>query len=168
MSDAVNKVVIQTSISGFSGKPVTLLSVLFPDLDSIVVSEQRDYKKGRLNGVDVFISDDARADSDATFLESELQEAINCYYKLVNTPNGQGVNSLSFQKGVRASCDPDSYIERDGMTESGWKYEVQEIKCGAAAVLATALYRKRSHSIDSAMDMMDTITSIMGGNGVTI
>jgi hypothetical protein len=162
---------IQTNIVGFGGKPVSLLSLYIPSTGALMVSELKRHSKERLiDSIDVLITNEQGENHDSFFNEDDFQEAISAYFYLAGKTFGDAASScLQFHKKVNNGCNPDSYIEQDGMDVNGWRYRVQEIPSSAVAVLATAMYVRKSQNISRTVDFAEEMAALVNdGFGVTI
>lgn len=169
MADNIpSSVRIQANISGFNGKPATVLSLYVPEQGSVVVAKVVSYARGRIDGIDVLINNDTTGDYDMLMGEKDFQASIAAFYELSGRETDLGARALQISTKVPGSCNPAGYIEQDGMDVNGWRYRLQEAKNEAVAVLATALYVKNAEGMNRCFSMLDDIDKLMSGESVEI
>jgi len=153
---------IQVSISGYSGKPVTLLSIYKKEAQVLAISDERDFRLDKIEKC-LVITNDAKLDRDCFFKEEFLKKAIVAYFGMkngVSANNDGGGRLVISEKAMR--CNPENAIEIDGMDANGPRYRVAEsISNAQIAALATCWYAdSQAKSIDTMLSMMDDIIDI--------
>lgn len=158
---------MQANISGFHGKPVTLLGALDESTGILVVAKSV-AQIPRVDGC-VLISSDRRGDRDATFGDEHIHEAITAYFKLKGEVAEDGKTSLLRFGELAAMADPSSVIEKDGVDVSGPRYRIAPDASNAhVAALAMCRYASFTGAIGDVMDMMDELSALLGGEVVTL
>lgn len=158
---------LQANISGFDGRPVSVLAALDEDSGILVVAASVEAHERRPGSF--MISDDPRADRDMPFGIERLGDALAAYSALRRrpAPDGQG-NCLRF--GQRAlNADPANAIEADGMDVSGPRYRLlPDIDNAKVATLSLCLYAVRQPLIDEVVDFSDALNRLLHGQVVTL
>ena len=157
---------IQTTISGYGDKPISLFSAYDEDSRVLVISVEHDFMSQR-KGDCVVITNDLEIPRDRFFSEKDLRDAIHAYHELQNGLASDG-KSTRLIFGDRASrVDPENAIQSDGMDESGAKFRVREgITNGQIATLATCLYAYESSAIEDVVSMQEDILSLLNGHEI--
>jgi len=164
---------IQTTISGFGGKMMTLYSAYAEDTGVLVISREAAFRRDRLRDCMV-ITNEPGIERDATFSNDDIADAIVAYYALLSgvATDEKSPRLVFGQQAQRAN--PDSVIEKDGADTRGPKYRVSEgISCLQMAALASCWYAyRKADTAAKVFDMMDTIydaqVAIMQGRIVSI
>lgn len=144
---------IQTSIAGFAGRPVTLISVHDDETDILVVAKAVEYTESRI-GDCVMVSNLPLSSVEVMFSDDDLCAAIRHYYARKSRDLLDLDDSL-------LRYEPENRIESDGVDERGRKYRISpEIDNGQLAVLATVAFVEKNASVRSALDMADDILSM--------
>jgi hypothetical protein len=132
---------IQAIFAGFMNKPAALYSVYDDERLVLAVSVMAEFTRERREGCVLITNDSTLPDYDVLFTEEKFQDAISCYFTLLN---GVAVDNASKRlviadKAMRS--DPAIALEVDGMNETGTKYRISpDITSAQMAVLATAWY----------------------------
>lgn len=158
---------IQANISGYSGRPSTVYAAMDEGVGIVAIVAATEAASRRN---DCFlIANDARADRDSLFSDSDLREAISAYYWLRGqmAPDGR---SACLQFGDRAvKADPSSAIEKDGVDIHGPMYRISADASNAQiAALAICGYAARHGAVSDALDMCDELLDLLSGSVVTI
>lgn len=159
---------IQANITGFSGKPATVLGALDENTGILVVAKSVPMIP-RFEDC-LLISSDARGDRDATFTHGHIQDAISAYFKLRGEVAADGKTALLRFGELAAMADPSSVIENDGVdATSGPRYRIAPDASNAhVAALAMCRYAVTSAAVGDVMDMMDELSALLGGEVVTL
>lgn len=158
---------IQVNISGYSGRPSTVLAAFDENSGVLVIARAVEQMKRR-DGC-VLIESDRRADRDALFEPGHLREAINAYYSIKGrrAADGRG-EALRITEGAMLA-DPASCIESDGVDMNGAVYRVSPGATNAMiGALAACRYADRYGAIADAVDMADQLNLLLSGRGITI
>ncbi len=158
---------LQANISGFAGRPATVLGALDEETGILVVAAVTDVMPRR-DGC-VVIDTNPRADRDSLFEYGDLKEAITAYYELKGTVAADGRSAcLRFmERAMRA--DPAGGIEMDGVDVTGPIYRISP-DAGNAQVGALALCRYAKHygAVADTLTMADELSRLLAGQAVTI
>lgn len=158
---------LQANISGFAGRPATVLGALDEETGILVVAAVTDVMPRR-DGC-VVIDTNPRADRDSLFEYGDLKEAITAYYDLKGTVAADGRSAcLRFmERAMRA--DPAGGIEMDGVDVTGPIYRISP-DAGNAQVGALALCRYAKHygAVSDTLAMADELSRLLAGQAVTI
>ncbi|MCO7216869.1 hypothetical protein [Halomonas sp. OfavH-34-E] len=158
---------LQANISGFAGRPATVLGAFDEATGILVIAAVADVMPRRDDCV--LVETDPRADRDSLFEYGDLKEAITAYYDLKGSVADDGRSAcLRFmEKAMRA--DPAGGIEMDGVDVTGPIYRISP-DAGNAQVGALALcrYAKRYGAVADTLSMADDLARLMGGQAVTI
>jgi len=156
-------ILIQANIAGYQGKPCSLFSSYEGDTQILTIVADSDYKKQRRDEC-VLISNDKQADYDSLFSEAYFASAINDFFILLNGVafDGRSSRIIFYEKIARAN--PKSAVEKDGYTENGQKFRINEgITNLQIAVLATCFYaNSRADAIEDTLTMFEQINNPAG------
>jgi hypothetical protein len=158
---------IRASITGFQGKPCTLVSIFAPDRNILMAAKILPYQKFRDADDYILISNDKNADRDSLFRDDMIMEGVRAYYQRRNSQTARNTESLRFESAV-AIANPSSVIEQDGMDAHGLKYRISDMTNAHVGLLATCLYVEEAESIGRVFEMNDTLARLMAGDIVTI
>ena len=160
---------IQTTITGYSGKPCTLFSAYDEEGDVLVVTVEADYRRERRENCMVITNDD-KLERDYLFKEETLQAAIEAFFSLYGGMAADSKSSRLVFNDKAMRSNPSKSIEKDGVDVRGQKYRLAEtISCAEIAALATCWYAdNRPMLVNNVLSMADRIISIeaMAFNGV--
>ena len=158
---------IQANISGFAGRPQTVLGALDEETGILVVAAVTDTIPRR-DGC-VLIETNPRADRDSLFSYEDLKSAISAYYELKGSVAADGKSAcLRFtERAMRA--DPAGGIELDGVDVSGPLYRISP-EAGNAQIGALAIcrYARNYSAISDTLGMADELSRLLSGEAVTI
>lgn len=158
---------IQANITGFAGRPQTVLGALDEETGILVVAAVTDVISRR-DGC-VLIETNPRADRDSLFAYEDLKDAISAYYELKGNVAADGKSAcLRFtERAMRA--DPAGGIELDGIDVSGPLYRISP-EAGNAQIgtLAICRYARGFGAISDTLGMADDLVRLMAGEAVTI
>lgn len=160
---------IQTTISGFKGKPVTLFSAYDDETDLLIITKADPYTAERKDGCVILTNCDV-IDYDKLFNDqNDLMKAIRAYFSLKNGVASDGKRSrLKIIDNVRQH-DPVDAIEQDGMDANGVKYRLADgVTCGHVAVLYTCLHVQGQSAIEGAIQFADAWNRFRAGEIITI
>ncbi|MGL5948118.1 MAG: hypothetical protein ACRCYV_03530 [Aeromonas sp.] len=147
---------MQANISGFNGKPITLLGALDENTGILVVAKA--IAQVPRVGDCVLIHCDPRADRDATFTHAHLQEAISAYFKLKGEVAIDGKAARLRFAEAAASADPAAVIESDGIDVSGARYRIAPDASNAhVASLALCRYAACAAATEDSLTLMSEI-----------
>lgn len=158
---------IQANISGYMGKPVTVLAGYDEQsgvlIISRVVSTIARFKSSML------ICNDVKSDRDSIFGDEQLKSAITGYFHLKGEVASDGASGCLRFSDEAAIADPVSTIENDGLDISGPKYRISPTATNAhIAALAICGYVVRYGSVNDAVEMADDMFNLLSGAAVTI
>jgi hypothetical protein len=154
MDEAVAK--IQATISGYSGRPCSLLSIYDKEHRIIVISKIAPYRDKPVDGASV-ITNVPNIQRDAFFAESDMKEAIQHFKTLHGMVSEDGEPGLIFDDGV-GRADPTSSIESDGIDTSGEKFRIaSSVSNEQVAVLATCLFVKKMDQTDNDIALIEGV-----------
>lgn len=158
---------IQANISGYSGRPSTVLAALDEDSGVLVIARAVE-RIPRRDGC-LLIESDRRADRDSLFEPGHLREAIGSYYTLKARRAADGrSDALRFSEPAMLA-DPSSHIESDGVDMNGAVYRVSPGATNASvAALAICYYAERSSAISDTVEMAEQLRILLSGGSVTI
>lgn len=140
---------IQTSVSGFGGRPVTLLSIYDEGAGTLTIAKAVDYREAKIAPDMAVVSNVDLPERDAHFTDDQLRDSIRAYFAMSATDYLILDDSL-------ARFRPDNRIEQDKVDESGRKYRVApEIDNGQIAVLATVWFAESQKGISSMLESFD-------------
>lgn len=158
---------IQANISGYTGKPITVLAGYDEESGILVVSRvvpmMTRFKKS------VLISNDKRGDRDSLFTDEQLKDSITGYYHLKGEIASDGISECLRFGDNAAMSDPVSVIENDGVDVSGPRYRIAPDASNAhIAALAICRYVSSYGSIEDTVGMADDMFNLLSGAAVTI
>lgn len=159
---------IQVNIQGFSGSPCSLFGGFDEAKGILAISVISAKLLPRKDGC-ILITNDRKSDHDSYFDNSNIQAAINSYYKIKGklTTDGRGSCLVFGQKAMQAS--PNSVIEQDGIDGNGMRYRIQPNTSNAQiAALAMCKYVDASDVISDVLDMSDEISILMDGGYIEL
>lgn len=158
---------IQANISGYMGKPTTVLAGYDPDSGVLFVSRVVPMM-GRFKD-SLLICNDQKADRDSLFGNEQLESAITGYFHLKGEVASDGISSCLDFGDSAAIADPVSTIENDGLDVSGPKYRIApDASNGNIAVLAICGYVSRYGSVADTVKMAEEMFDLLSGAAVTI
>ena len=154
-------ILIQSTVSGYGGKPVSLFSAYDPDAEVLAISVEADYRRERRENC-VVLTNDLTVPRDGLFTEDDMQDGINAFFSLKTGIASDGKSPrLTF--GSRAGrADPSSVIEKDGVDTSGFRYRISDaVTCSQVAAVITCWYAyKRAGTLQNMFAMVDSLNSI--------
>lgn len=158
---------IQANISGYMGKPVTVLAGYDEESGVLIVSRVvpliARFKES------VLISTDKKADRDSLFTDEQLKGAITGYFHLKGEVASDGASACLRFSDNAAIADPVSVIENDGIDVAGPKYRIAPDASNAhIAALAICGYVTRYSSINETVEMAGDMFELLSGSAVTI
>lgn len=158
---------IQANISGYMGKPITVLAGYDEESGVLVISRVvpaiARFKDSML------ISSDNKSDRDSLFGDEQLKSAIGGYFHLKGEVTSDGASACLRFSDSAAISDPVAVIENDGIDVNGPKYRIAPDASNAhIAALAICGYVSRYSSMSDTVDMADDLLSILSGAAVTI
>ena len=168
--DAIVK--IQATITGYAGKPCSLLSIYYKELGVLVLAKIASFRQERYENSSV-ITNVPRIDRDALFEESDMKAAIVSFKNQKGRVAGNGTRGVVFEDGV-GRADPESKIESDGIDVSGERFKISsDISNEQIAVLATCLFVDRLEQAQTNIDLIDGVSGVyermlLGGSVITI
>lgn len=162
---------MQVSISSFSGTPVTLLGVITDGV--ISVAKIVDHSNIRLSvkgvPIELFVSDCTSSDADSLFRQTDIQPAIEAYFRLKNSMSDDGSPRMVILDDARRRANPDTVLQVDKLTERGLSYQVADgMRNEHMAVLAMACAAEKSVAVDAQFEMLSSVDQLMAGCLVTI
>lgn len=159
---------IQATFTGFGGQPCSLFSAYDSDVRVLVVSAEVAYRADRRKGC-IVLTNVADLDRDALFTDADLMPAIAAFHSLRTGVASDGQSArLAFSERASRS-NPEQAIERDGIDINGPKYRVSDgITCGQVAALATCLYATRCGTMESVVEMAETLRCLLSGEILTV
>lgn len=173
----MNLIAIQTNVSGFSGKPVSLFSAYNPDDGVLIVDSVKSYMSKRATDC-IFISSSKDEEYDVFIEQSELLKTIPSFFKMKNSQSIKGGESRIIFSKKSVTSSPASSIEEDSIVESGVKYRISEsISNAHVAVLATCDYAYNyANEADNIIDLFSAVNpeignlsdNLLNGIGITI
>lgn len=158
---------LQANISGFAGRPVTVLGAFSEDTGILMVARVIDTIPRR-DGC-VVIDTSPRADRDSLFEYGDLKDAITAYYDLKGTvaEDGQSACLRFSEHAMRA--DPAGGIERDGVDVTGPIYRISPDASNAqVGALALCRYARQYGAVADTLTMADELGRLLSGQVVTI
>ena len=149
---------IQTTITGFAGKPATVFSSYNPASKVLVVALVTDYRTAREDGC-LVITNVTDIDRDLLFPSDKLLDALQAYYRLVNGVAADGKSSrLDFTMRAR-NANPVGVAQLKELDPTGPKYQLSADMTNAqVAVLVTCWHCVGSDTIDDTLDALDELT----------
>lgn len=139
---------IQTSITGFRGPPVTLVSMIDDDTGLLVIAKPVAYRQERIDDTFAFVTNTKSSGHDYQFNDDDLSAAISVYFR------DTALELITLADAV-SRFNPQSRLEADSMTDLGMRYRIgTDIDCGQIAVLATAFFYDKQQSIKSTLDIL--------------
>lgn len=159
---------IQTSISGYQGKPATVFSGYDPESRILVVSVESVFRPERQAQCLVIANDETLFPRDVLFTDDCLPDAISAFYALHSGTAADSVSPRLVFDEKAARCNPTSGIERDGLSESGYKYRISDTMSNAQmAVLATCWYARIHFSrVNRYIEKAERFADLLMKNGV--
>lgn len=153
---------VQSSIIGFTGKPITVLASISDEGGAIYVAKIIDYRKDRVLTDSVVIANTTLDAVEFQFGEDMLGDAISAFQQ---AKNGGLINfSAEAQQ-----ADPSGALEQDGITDSGRKMRIAaDIKNAQIATLSIALYASKAAVNSSVLSMFDEINALSAGSIISI
>lgn len=150
---------IQATFVGYSGEPVTVLSV-YDANERLAVGAIKAYEKAKRAGCMV-ITNDATLEWDLFFTEEMLLEAIQAYFTLRN--------GIAIDKGNRLvigpannRASPEGAVQPLEVTTGGRKYQVSpDISNAQMALLATCYYAVNATGIAETVAMGDVFENMV-------
>lgn len=158
---------IQANISGYMGKPITVLAGYDEESGVLIISRVVPtiprFKSSLL------ICNNPKGDRDSLFGDDQLKDAITGYLHLKGEVASDGISSCLRFSGSAAVADPVTAIENDGLDVSGPKYRIAPDASNAhVASLAICGYVTRYTGINDAVNMADDLFKLLSGSVVTI
>jgi len=158
---------IQTTVSGYSGKPCTLYSSYNDKTLVLMVAVLKEYTPERREGC-VVITNDRNIDRDSLFMGDDMNKAITAYFELLAGVAADGKSPRIKFNDEKAGRARPSDIEKDGIDSSGQRYRLNEsISNAQIATLVTACYVGNLSAINDASDQLDSLNNLillgMGG-----
>lgn len=144
---------LQVNVSGYAGKPCTLLAVI--DADGLFLSKMLAFKVAALDD-DMYVVTYSPSGSsgDALFTDKDLSGAIALTFDLYSHAKIHVLDTLNGNQ-----IDPRSRVQVDKVTESGRDYRLSpEITCAQVSVLCAAWAFNnavRQSNRDERMDEID-------------
>ncbi len=158
---------IQTTISGYSGKPCTLFSAYDTQAQILAVAVEAEYQRARRAGCIVLTNENNRdMPREWVFTEADFADAIAAYYTLkLGVASDMRSGRLNFaERAMRAN--PDNAIEQDGMSEAGQKYRIAEsITCVQVAALVTCAYAVKARAIEKTVEHIAHYVKVLKHGG---
>ena len=153
---------IQTTIIGFDGSAATLFSAYDSDKQILAVSTILPYRRDRFSD-SLIITNDKKLERDTLFTESDLKSAIDAFFIMSGGVALDGKSSRIVFGDKAARAMPSNAIEKNGMDESGVKYNINErVTCPQIATLATAWYCHNKADVNnSVLSFMDGLNEKM-------
>lgn len=143
---------LQISISGYSGAATTLICFIDEDSDAMIVSKSVPFSEKRMKNC-VHISNMDLPERDFFFEETMLRDAIMTYFRRSAQGTLDVMEELSRYK-------PDNKIEMDAVQASGTQYRIDPtIDNGQMAVLAAVAYATHISPMEKSMSMMEDLTN---------
>lgn len=149
---------IQSTISGYSGKPCSLFSGYDMDTRILSVHAEKPFVRDRFSDC-VVISNQLDIERDLTFSEEHFNEAIRCFFEMRQGVSIDGVSErLIFSDSV-ARARPEQSVEKGDMDANGQKYRINEaISCLQVAALATCWYANtKAEIIQKTVEFADVM-----------
>lgn len=160
-------ITMQANISGYMGKPVTVLAGYNEEKGVLVIS--RVMPPIARHKECMLICNDTKADRDSIFSDDQLKSAITGYFHLKGEVASDGFSECLRFSDDAAVADPVSVIENDGLDVSGPKYRISPTATNAhIAALAICGYVSRYSSVGEVVDMADDLFNLLAGAAVTI
>lgn len=148
MAQDAAPVMLRVNIAGFIGAPASVYGAYDPATDLLtIVREGKLYDGGPREGWLKITSSDRDGAYDALFKpDEEMREAIVAFFEL-------DAHKLLNLQSAATRFNPANKIERDGMDESGLKFNIHPDAGNAqVAVLAAALWVGRQRGFQSAKE----------------
>lgn len=158
---------LQANISGFAGRPATVLGAFDDETGILVIAAVTDVIPRR-DGC-IVIDTDSRGDRDSLFEYADLKESITAYYDLKGAVASDGRSTrLRFtERAMRA--DPAGGIEVDGVDVTGPIYRIAPGTSNAqVGALALCRYAKHCGTVTDTLTMADELSQLLSGSVVTI
>jgi len=154
-------ILIQSSITGFSGKPSTVLFGYDEETNVLMAHSMAELKRARIDKCFIITNMEA-IDNDLLFTPAMLKEAIHAYFFLTNSLSADDSTARFILSKKAVRCDPSNSIEKDGFDENGDKYRMNDdITNAQIAVLAACYYVSRYViATDDAQRMIDELSNI--------
>lgn len=150
----MSNLIIQSTISGYSGTAVTLMSVLDENTGILVVAKSIEFREDRSDEAAALISNLDLPDLDKRFTDDMLRDAIRSYF----TRSAQGTISILDQLN---RFRPDNQIEKESVDERGQKYRLNaDISNGQVAVLAAVAMADLQRGSSAAIAFMDELADL--------
>lgn len=157
MDDSIEK--IQATITGYRGKPCTVLSIYYKNLGVLVISKIVAYRQDRVEGASV-ITNVPRINRDALFEEADMKQAIVCFKSQKGKVTPDGMQGIVFDDGA-GRADPESRIESDGIDVSGERFKIaSDVSNEQIAVLATCLFVDRIEQAQTDIDLIGGVNKV--------
>jgi hypothetical protein len=152
---------VQASIAGF-GRPAATVYGMYDDQSGhlVVTKIAAKYRADRF-GDSLLISNQMLDGRDVVFSEDLLQEAIGCYFEMVNT------GRLTIEDAAQ-HANPQNQIEQNEVKESGRSYRLQSVTDAQVATLAMCHYVKRASTIANVLSMQDALLDLTRGTILSI
>lgn len=152
-------VLLQCSVSGYSGAAVTLLGAMDAGTGAVLVTaDKKDgdaYTPLRKKPQFAFVANSTAAQGrDVLFTDEHLRDAIHTYFDF----KARGLVRLD---NSVAKHNADTRIEPDGVDERGRKYRLAEdITCGQVAVLVLCWFARRQQQVIGTVDAFEDIFDV--------
>lgn len=150
---------LQVNVSGYSGKPCTLLAVI--DADGLFLSKLLAFKSGSLDD-DMYVVTYSPSGSsgDALFKDKDLSRAIALAFDLYSQAKIHTLDTLVNGNQI----DPRSRVQVDKVTEGGRDYRLApDITCAQVAVICASWAfdnAMRQARRDERMDEIDDMQNV--------
>lgn len=159
---------IQATFIGYGGDPCTVFSVYDEESRVLIIGTKVKYRVDRHEEC-VVITNDSHISRDELFDDEKFRDAIKAFFILRNGIAEDGGSARIAFSDKAANANPESAIEKDGVTETGAKFRIAEgVTCAQVAVLATCLHAIKSETIERAVSFAEQLARLSSGGILTI
>lgn len=152
--DDDSMVKIQATISGYSGKPCSLLSVYYRDSGILAIAKIHAYTEESVKEASI-ITNVPRIKRDAFFTESDLKTAIQCFKTMSARVLPDGSSGIEMSASV-GRANPAHTLESNGIDVSGEKFKIApDVTNEQIAVLATCFFVDRIETRDNDIALIN-------------
>ena len=159
---------IQATIIGYNDEPATVFAGYDEETRVLVIGAKVKFRAERRAGCMV-VTNDTNIVRDEVFSEDHLRAAIAAFYTLRNGVAADGGSTRLTFADRAMSANPESAIEKDGVTETGVKFRISEgVTNAQMAVLAACLHATRSDVIERTVSFAEQLARLSSGGIMTI
>jgi hypothetical protein len=143
--------IIQSTIGGYQGTPVTILGVYDENTGSLTIVSQKEYTESRLRPDVALVTNLQLPEHDSFFGDEKLSEAITHFF----VRKAQGTLILDPKL---SRYNPENKLQLKGVNEGGKSYEISpDIDNGQIAVLAMVAYVDAAAAHSAVCDAWDLL-----------